>query len=106
MILLDGKQTANDIKAEIAIEVSSLISNGGKRTHLAAVLVGNDGASETYVNAKVKACEKVGFESTLIRLDNEVLESELLFTIEQINKNIIVFIFISFSNNKIKYKQK
>ena len=87
MILLDGKQTANDIKEEIAIEVSSLIDNGGKKPHLAAILVGTDGASETYVNAKVKACHKVGFESTLIRLDNEVLESELLFTIDQINNN-------------------
>ena len=87
MILLDGKKTANDIKEEIAIEVSSLIDNGGKKPHLAAILVGTDGASETYVNAKVKACHKVGFESTLIRLDNEVLESELLFTIDQINNN-------------------
>ena len=87
MILLDGKQTANDIKEEIAIEVSSLIDNGGKKPHLAAILVGTDGASETYVNAKVKACHKVGFESTLIRFDNEVLESELLFTIDQINNN-------------------
>ena len=87
MILLDGKQTANDIKAEIAIEVSSLLDNGGKKPHLAAILVGTDGASETYVNAKVKACQKVGFESTLVRLDNDVLESELLFTIEKINNN-------------------
>ena len=87
MILLDGKKTANDIAKEIAIEVSSLLSNGGKKPHLAAILVGGDGASETYVNAKVKACEKVGFESTLIRLDTTVSESHLLEEIEKINNN-------------------
>ena len=87
MILLDGKKTANDIAKEIAIEVSSLLSNGGKKPHLAAILVGGDGASETYVNAKVKACEKVGFESTLIRLDTTVSESHLLAEIEKINNN-------------------
>ncbi len=87
MILLDGKKTANDIAKEIAIEVSFLLSNGGKKPHLAAILVGGDGASETYVNAKVKACEKVGFESTLIRLDNTVSESHLLAEIEKINNN-------------------
>ena len=87
MILLDGKKTANDIAKEIAIEVSSLLSNGEKKPHLAAILVGGDGASETYVNAKVKACEKVGFESTLIRLDTTVSESHLLAEIEKINSN-------------------
>ena len=87
MILLDGKKTANDIAKEIAIEVSFLLSNGGKKPHLAAILVGGDGASETYVNAKVKACEKVGFESTLIRLDTTVSESHLLAEIEKINSN-------------------
>ena len=87
MILLDGKKTANDIAKEIAIEVSFLLSNGGKKPHLAAILVGGDGASETYVNAKVKACEKVGFESTLIRLDTTVSESHLLAEIEKINNN-------------------
>ena len=87
MILLDGKKTANDIAKEIAIEVSSLLINGGKKPHLAAILVGGDGASETYVNAKVKACEKVGFESTLIRLDTTVSESHLLAEIEKINSN-------------------
>jgi methylenetetrahydrofolate dehydrogenase (NADP+)/methenyltetrahydrofolate cyclohydrolase len=90
MILLDGKKTANDIKEGIAIEVSSLIANGGKRPHLAAILVGSDGASETYVNAKVKACKKVGFESTLVRFDNVVSESDLLSEIEKINNNIDV----------------
>ena len=88
MIILDGKKTANDIKEEIAIEVSSLIANGGKKPHLTAILVGSDGASETYVNAKVKACEKVGFESTLVRFDNVVSESDLLSEIEKINNNL------------------
>ena len=87
MVLLDGKKTANDIKEEIALEVSSLIENGQKKPHLAAILVGNDGASETYIHAKVKACHKVGFESTLIRLDNSVSESELLSEIKKINNN-------------------
>ena len=72
MIILDGKKTSNDIKKEIAIEVTQLLSSGGKRPHLAAILVGNDGASETYVNAKVKACEKAGFQSTLVRLEDKV----------------------------------
>ena len=66
MTILDGKKISNDIKEEIAIEVEQLIASGGKKPHLAAILVGNDGASETYINAKVKACEKVGFESTLV----------------------------------------
>lgn len=87
MILLDGKKTSNDIKEEIAIEVAQLISSGGKRPHLAAILVGNDGASETYVNAKVKACEKAGFQSTLVRLEDKVSEEELLAAIEQINQD-------------------
>ena len=75
MILLDGKKTSNDIKDEIALEVSEIVNNGGKKPHLAAILVGNNGASETYVNAKVKACEKVGFDSTLIRLNESVKET-------------------------------
>ena len=87
MILLDGKKTANDVKEEIALEVSSLIKNGKKKPHLAAILVGNDGASETYINAKVKACHKVGFESTLIRLDSSVSELELLSEIKTINND-------------------
>jgi methylenetetrahydrofolate dehydrogenase (NADP+)/methenyltetrahydrofolate cyclohydrolase len=87
MILLDGKKTANDIKEEIAIEVLSLITNGGKKPHLAAILVGTDGASETYVNAKVKACKKVGFDSTLVRFDNTVSELDLFIEIEKINNN-------------------
>ena len=87
MILLDGKKTANDIKEEIAIEVVNLLSDGGKKPHLAAILVGNDGASETYVNAKVKACEKVGFDSTLLRFNIDVSEDKLLAEIEKINRN-------------------
>ena len=87
MIILDGKKTSNDIKDEIATEVKSIISAGGKAPHLSAILVGNDGASETYVNAKVKACEKVGFESTLIKLSENITEEELLFEIEKINNN-------------------
>ena len=87
MILLDGKKIANDIKEEIAFEVSSLIFNGRKKPHLAAILVGSDGASETYVNAKVKACEKVGFDSTIVSLDDKVSESNLLSEIEKINTN-------------------
>ena len=87
MILLDGKKTANDIKDEIAIEVSTLIANNRKKPHLAAILVGKNGASETYVNAKVKACKKVGFSSTLVCLDEKVPESELLAEIEKINVN-------------------
>ena len=87
MILLDGKKTANNIKEEIAVEVASLISAGGKKPHLAAILVGSDGASETYVNAKVKACNKVGFQSTLVRFTNDVTEVELLAEVEKINNN-------------------
>ncbi|MAO71122.1 MAG: bifunctional methylenetetrahydrofolate dehydrogenase/methenyltetrahydrofolate cyclohydrolase FolD [Flavobacteriales bacterium] len=87
MIILDGKKTSNDIKEEIADEVKSIIFSGGRIPHLSAILVGNDGASETYVNAKVKACEKVGFKSTLIRLPNSVTEKELLLEVEKINNN-------------------
>ena len=87
MILLDGKKTANDIKNEIAIKVTSLVASGGKKPHLAAILVGCDGASETYVNAKVKACNKVGFDSTLVRFNTDVSEEELLAEVKKINEN-------------------
>ena len=87
MILLDGKKTSNDIKDEIAQEVLDVIRKGGKKPHLAAILVGNNGASETYVNAKVKACEKVGFDSTLVRLPDDVSEEELITNIHKINEN-------------------
>jgi methylenetetrahydrofolate dehydrogenase (NADP+)/methenyltetrahydrofolate cyclohydrolase len=85
MILLDGKKTAANIKEEIALEVRELKDNGHKTPHLAAIIVGNNGASITYVNAKVKACERVGFESTLIRLPEEVTENDLLNEIAILN---------------------
>jgi len=87
MILLDGKYTSNIIKEEIALDVSKLIEKGGKKPHLAAILVGDNGASETYVNAKVRACEIVGFTSTLIRLENNISEEILLNEINKINSN-------------------
>ena len=87
MQLLDGKLTANILKDEIAAEVSKIISNGDKKPHLAAILVGNNGASETYVNAKVKACERVGFDSTLVRLESDVTEEVLLSEVRKINDN-------------------
>ena len=87
MILLDGKATSNTIKEEIAKEVEKLVSAGKKVPHLAAVLVGEDGASQTYVNSKVKSCEKVGFKSTLVRLPAETTEEELLKTIEDLNSD-------------------
>ncbi len=85
MILLDGKKTSADIKEEIALEVGELKRNEKKAPHLAAIIVGNDGASLTYVNAKVKACERVGFESTLIQLSDDTTEAELLNEIEILN---------------------
>ncbi|CAL2103260.1 bifunctional methylenetetrahydrofolate dehydrogenase/methenyltetrahydrofolate cyclohydrolase [Tenacibaculum sp. 190130A14a] len=85
MILLDGKKTSADIKEEIALEVIELKNQEKKVPHLAAIIVGNDGASLTYVNAKVKACERVGFESTLIRLPEETSEEELLNEINILN---------------------
>ncbi|APZ46941.1 bifunctional 5,10-methylene-tetrahydrofolate dehydrogenase/5,10-methylene-tetrahydrofolate cyclohydrolase [Polaribacter reichenbachii] len=85
MILLDGKKTSADIKEEIALEVRDLKNNDHKTPHLAAIIVGNDGASITYVNAKVKACERVGFESTLIRLSEDITEEELLNEIAILN---------------------
>ena len=86
-ILIDGKKTSQDIKNEIAARVAEIKQEGGKQPHLAAILVGEDGASQTYVGAKVKACEEVGFTSTLVRLSAEVSEEELLRTVEDINQN-------------------
>ncbi|MDT8346549.1 MAG: tetrahydrofolate dehydrogenase/cyclohydrolase catalytic domain-containing protein [Flavobacteriaceae bacterium] len=86
-ILLDGKKTSNTIKDEISLAVKEIIAKGAKAPHLAAVLVGNDGASMTYVNSKVKACERVGFESTLIRLPHTTSETELLKVIHNLNTN-------------------
>jgi methylenetetrahydrofolate dehydrogenase (NADP+)/methenyltetrahydrofolate cyclohydrolase len=85
MILLDGKKTAADIKEEISFEVRDLKNRGKKTPHLAAIIIGNDGASITYVNAKVKACERVGFESTLIRLPEKTTEEDLLNEIAILN---------------------
>ena len=85
MILLDGKKTSADIKEEIALEVRELKNNEHKTPHLAAIIVGNNGASITYVNAKVKACERVGFESTLIRLPEDISEEDLLNEIAILN---------------------
>jgi methylenetetrahydrofolate dehydrogenase (NADP+)/methenyltetrahydrofolate cyclohydrolase len=87
MQLLDGKITSAKIKEEIALEVINMLTNGDRRPHLAAILVGDNGASETYVNAKVKACELVGFNSTLIRLDENVTEIEVLNEVVKINLN-------------------
>ena len=85
MELIDGKKIADTIKAEIAAEVEKMISEGKKRPHLAAVLVGHDGGSETYVAHKVKACEQCGFKSTLIRFEDDVTEDKLLATIAELN---------------------
>ena len=85
MILIDGKKTSQDIRNEIAEEVKSIIAKGGKQPHLAAVLVGNNGASVTYVNAKVKDCEEVGYKSSLIKLSETITEKELLAVVDQLN---------------------
>jgi len=87
MQLLDGNQTSSQIRKEIAKQVAQIKSDGGKTPHLAAVLVGNDGASETYVANKVKDCEEVGFQSTVISLPDAVSEAELLARIDELNKN-------------------
>ena len=87
MIRLDGKQTSNEIKEEIKVTVSEMKERGERVPHLAAVLVGNDGASLTYVGSKVRSCEYVGFESTLIRLEEEITEAALLAQIETLNKD-------------------
>ena len=87
MTILDGKKTSNDIKDEIAYEVNSIISNGDRPPHLAAVIVGNDGASLTYVGSKVRACEKVGFDSTLVSLDDSISEKELLDKVYELNND-------------------
>ena len=87
MVILDGKKISEDIKQEISIEVRSIISSGGKKPHLSAILVGNNGASQTYVNAKVKACERVGFTSTLVSLPEDVSEEDLISEVENINNN-------------------
>lgn len=87
MQLIDGKKTADDIKREIALEVEAMVAKGRRRPHLAAILVGHDGGSETYVANKVKACEVCGFTSTLIRKEDDITEAELLAEIDRLNKN-------------------
>lgn len=92
--LIDGKATAAQIKAEIAEKVAKIVADGGKRPHLAAILVGHDGGSETYVKNKVLACEACGFGSSLIRFDDDVSEEELLACVERLNNDAEVDGFI------------
>ncbi|MCH4828545.1 MULTISPECIES: bifunctional 5,10-methylenetetrahydrofolate dehydrogenase/5,10-methenyltetrahydrofolate cyclohydrolase [Flavobacterium] len=87
MQILDGKKVSEDIKNEIAAQVQTMKAKGEKVPHLAALIVGNDGASLTYVGSKVKACEKVGFESTLIKMPSTTSETELLKKIKELNEN-------------------
>lgn len=94
MQIIDGKATAEAIKAEIAEEVRQIVSNGGRAPHLAAILVGHEGGSETYVKNKVLACERCGFESTLIRFEEDVTEEELLKCVDKFNKDESVDGFI------------
>ncbi len=85
--IIDGKATAAAIKAEIAEEVKQIVARGGKQPHLAAVLVGHDGGSETYVKNKVLACEACGFKSTLLRYEDDITEEELLECVDRLNRN-------------------
>ena len=94
MQLIDGKAIAAQIKKEIATEVEQIMANGGKRPHLAAVLVGHDGGSETYVAHKVRACEECGFTSTLIRYEDDITEETLLAKVEELNNDADVDGFI------------
>lgn len=92
--IIDGKATAATIKQEIALEVKRIVVQGGKRPHLAAVLVGHDGGSETYVRNKVLACEACGFQSSLIRYEADVTEAELLACVDRLNADATVDGFI------------
>ena len=94
MQLIDGKQTAATIKAEIKKEVEDIVARGGKRPHLAAILVGHDGGSETYVRNKVLACEACGFQSTLLRFEDDITEEQLLAEVDKLNKDASVDGFI------------
>jgi len=87
MIILDGKKTSNDIKAEIEESVKEITANGSRPPHLAAVIVGDDGASLTYVGSKVSACKRVGFDSTLIKLPETISENELLEKVNELNND-------------------
>ena len=94
MELIDGKKISDQVKAEIAEEVKAMVAAGGKRPHLAAILVGHDGGSETYVAHKVKSCEQVGFISTLIRYEEDVTENELLAKVNELNNDADIDGFI------------
>ncbi|MBD5214699.1 MAG: bifunctional methylenetetrahydrofolate dehydrogenase/methenyltetrahydrofolate cyclohydrolase FolD [Bacteroidales bacterium] len=94
MTIIDGKKISDDIKKEIALEVEAMIARGEKRPHLAAILVGHDGGSETYVANKVKACEVCGFKSTLIRFEDDIDEQTLLKTISDLNNDADIDGFI------------
>lgn len=94
MQLIDGKAVATQIKQEIAAEVARMKATGAKTPHLAAVLVGHDGGSETYVANKVRSCEEVGFKSTLIRYEDDVTEEELLACVDRLNKDADIDGFI------------
>ena len=94
MTLIDGKATAATIKAEIKEEVERMVAAGGKRPHLAAILVGHDGGSETYVNNKVRACEECGFRSTLLRFEEDITEEELLSCVDRLNQDADIDGFI------------
>ena len=87
MIILDGRKTSNDIKDEIAESVKEIVASGSRAPHLAAVIVGEDGASLTYVGSKVRACERVGFDSTLVKLPETTSEEELLDKVNELNNN-------------------
>ncbi|MEO6301914.1 MAG: tetrahydrofolate dehydrogenase/cyclohydrolase catalytic domain-containing protein [Bacteroidia bacterium] len=87
MQLIDGKKISLQLQETIAKEVEQMIASGAKKPHLAAILVGNDGGSETYVASKIKACERVGFNSTLIRLPDTVTEENLLKAVHDLNNN-------------------
>ncbi len=87
MIILDGKKTSNDIKAEIAESVKRIVEKGSRPPHLAAVIVGDDGASLTYVGSKVRACKRVGFDSTLIKLPETISENDLLEKVKDLNND-------------------
>jgi methylenetetrahydrofolate dehydrogenase (NADP+)/methenyltetrahydrofolate cyclohydrolase len=94
MELIDGKKVSGEIKEQIAKEVEELVKSGAKKPHLAAILVGHDGGSETYVAHKVKACEQVGFDSTLLRFEDDIHEQDLLAEVEKLNNDPAIDGFI------------
>ena len=94
MTILDGKKLSNDIKDEITTTVAQMKAKGEKTPHLAAVIVGEDGASLTYVGSKVRACARVGFESTLIQLPDDITQNDLLNKIQELNQDAEIDGFI------------